>query len=154
MPSSPNRDLRPARVRTPHHQLELADVWVDKSRADRRARRPKESQGLAARVWVLPVELAEGGFTFDCGIRTRLLIPLDEGTLFEIALTIKGRFVAPEEVEEDRARRFARANGLILLWPYARTYCHELARLGGVTAPPLPLLVRTVRGGRVELPAE
>jgi hypothetical protein len=151
LPSSPNVQ-RPSRVRTPPHQLELADVWVDKSRAERRLRRPSDAEGLAARVWHLPVEGAPGALTFVCGIRIRLLIPLDEGALFEVSLWTKARFVAPEEVDLHAAEHFARASSLFLLWPYARTYCQELARLGGVAAPPLPLLARPSTGGRLELP--
>lgn len=99
------------------------------------------------------MSLGEGALTFDCVIRVRVLVPIGEAEVFEIGLWVAGRFVSPAQVEEAAAGDFARASGLFLLWPYARTYCHELARLGGVAAPPLPLLVSPSRGGRIELPS-
>lgn len=154
LPSSPKSGQRPSLAHAPAHQLELADVWIEKSHARRRARRPTDVDGLAGRVWNLPVEVTPGSLTFVCGIRVRLLVPLDELSLFEIDLGMKARFVSADEVIASAADSFARASALYLLWPYARTYSHEIARLGGVTAPPLPLLVRPSPTGHIAFPAE
>jgi len=103
-------------------------------------------------VWNEPVGVGEGSLTFDCTIRLRVLVPVHQAEIFEISVWVTGRFVSHSEVDESAADQFAKASGIFILWPYARVYCGELARLGGVAAPPLPLVVRP-QGGRLELPS-
>lgn len=135
----------------PHHELNLADVWIRRFRAERRPNRPSDPAAPTARARILPVVVGEGALSFDCAISVRVRIPGPGDEIFDGTAELVGRFVAETEVDEARAGAFARASALFLLWPYARTSLDDAARTAGVEGPPLPLLVRP-RGGHIDLP--
>ncbi len=80
-----------------------------------------------------------------------MVVPTTESDVLEIVALLTGRLVSPELVDDDRAEQFARASAIYLLWPYARAFFQDMARMAGVTAPPLPLIYRRLPGGAINL---
>lgn len=58
----------------------------------------------------------------------------------ELEVTAAGSFICREPVDADLANQFAKTNGLVLLWPYLRSYIAMTASAMQIDLPPLPVL--------------
>jgi hypothetical protein len=85
---------------------------------------------------------SDDGRTFTIAVRARVKVPLLEDEVWSASLRLQADFASELEVSDKDAQDFARLSGVFLVWPYARTYLTEFARMAGVTAPMLPLLTR------------
>jgi hypothetical protein len=70
-------------------------------------------------------------------------IPVLGDELFHGDVTVIAYFVdtSDQPIRLGLARRFARAQALYLVWPFARAYLDTLSMMAGVGVPPLPLLL-------------
>jgi hypothetical protein len=129
-------------VRSP---IQAVEIRSDVIEAARRRRRVSEAAAGADayRPSVRLVRFAEDRRAFDVQVIVRVVVPLVEDEVWAARIVILATFASEVDLTRQVARNFARLSGLFLVWPYARTYLTELARMAGVSAPPLPLLLRT-----------
>jgi hypothetical protein len=88
------------------------------------------------------VSLAEDGRSFAIEVQAKVEVPLVDDEVWAASIRLMATFVSDVVLRRTDARAFANASGVFLVWPYARTYLNELARVAGVTAPLLPLVTR------------
>lgn len=88
------------------------------------------------------VNIAEDGRSFTIEVQAKVEVPLVDDEVWAATIRLTATFVSDVVVRRYDARAFANASGVFLVWPYARTYLNELARIAGVTAPLLPLVSR------------
>jgi preprotein translocase subunit SecB len=87
--------------------------------------------------------LAEDGRSLSVRVRASILFRLSDEETWQAHVVLLGNFTSTVEVKPDAAELFAKASGLYVLWPYARAYLDQLARISGIAAAPqLPLIVR------------
>jgi hypothetical protein len=135
-------DEEPAEL--PTHPLQLADVWIARFLAERRAARPDDPPEpsfaipVVRRVRMLP---EDGGFTF--AVRVAVVVPVVQGDIWTATVDLRARVVVTggHPISAAVAREFAKAQGAYLIWPFARSYLDQIARNMGIGAPLLPTLI-------------
>jgi len=126
------------------HPIQALEIRVDAIRTTRRRRAPAESDFTAAshppRVRLRT--LADDGLSFVIEVRAQVLVPLLEDEVWAAELGLVATFVSETHLRRVDVQSFTQLSGVFLVWPYARAYLTELARMAGVTAPLLPLFYR------------
>lgn len=121
--------------------IQLADVFCVRAHIDRRDRQGDE--GAESSEW--NVGLAYSPLDDDArAFRTRLqlnqVIAVLDDELAEIEIVVQGQFASETPIDHDLYLQFVQYTPLVQLWPYARAYIAELARMVGVDLPPIPLI--------------
>ena len=124
--------------------IQVVEIRSDELHASRRRRRPSEAESgaNAYRPSVRLIRLSEDGRSFEIAVVVRVVVPLVEDEVWAARIRLVAIFASDVDVTRGLALAFARQSGLFLVWPYARTHLTELARMAGVSAPLLPLLLR------------
>lgn len=126
------------------HPIQAIDVRADRITAVRRSR-PPGSTDIAPTSHtprVRLVTLDEDGKSFAIEVQAKVEVPLVDDEVWAASIRLTATFVSDVVLRRSDARAFANASGVFLVWPYARTYLNELARVAGVAAPLLPLVSR------------
>jgi hypothetical protein len=125
------------------HVIQLTDVWLERATMRRRPCRegdpPRPNIRLARQRFR---GIHSDGTAFGCSIELNVTVPVLESEQFGAVMKIAASFASEQRIPTAVAREFCRDQSLYLLWPFARSYFHQLAQAGGVTVPPLPLIVR------------
>lgn len=124
------------------HTIQLTNVWVERSISARRSRRDSDTNLPNAHISAMGrVAVAADGKSFTGRLRVRLVVEAGDSEAFDATLVLVAAFAVPTGITGSLARRFARSQGLYLVWPFARAYYDQLGAIHGVAVPPLPLLV-------------
>lgn len=89
--------------------------------------------------------MATDGLSLTVHLRASLFVRLADDEAWSARALLVGEFSSSVPLSEADADYFARSSGLYVLWPFARAQLDQLARLAGVDAPQLPLIVRPGR---------
>jgi hypothetical protein len=89
--------------------------------------------------------MGDDGRALVLSLSARLTVRISPDEVWEARVELLGRFSSSLELTSDDGEYFASSSGLYVLWPFARADIDALARLAGVQAPPLPLLIRPPR---------
>src|SRR5664280_2890976 len=119
------------------HPIQAIEVRADRITAERRPRPPGKTDvaPTSHTPRVRLVNLAEDGLSFAIEVQAQVEVPLVDDKAWEASIRLTATFVSDVVIRRSDALAFANASGLFLVWPYARTYLNELARIAGVTAP-------------------
>jgi hypothetical protein len=124
--------------------IQAVEIRADAVQATRRRRRANEAEADAIyRPSVRLLALGDDHRSFEIEVTVRAVVPLVGDNVWAARIVIVSAFASEVNVSRRLALDFARQSGLFLVWPYARTHLTELARMAGVSAPLLPLLLRT-----------
>lgn len=126
-----------------HHQVQL--VAVTATAVVARVRESRDTDPLEHRITprrATVASLSEDGLVLALNLRASAVVRLAESEVWDARVDLVGRFTSAKALTDDEAAFFARTSGLYVLWPFARSAIDGLARLAGVSAPILPLLVR------------
>lgn len=129
------------------HVVQLSSLNATQLRAQRRAIRASDpvEPRLTPRNAALE-NLADEGRSLVVSLRASLFVRISEEEAWDAQVVLRGRFTSNIELSPHDADYFARSSGLYVLWPFARAYLDQLARLAGIPAAPLlPLIVRPRR---------
>jgi hypothetical protein len=125
------------------HPIQAVEVRVDRISA---GRRPRPADTEITPTSNLPkvrlVSLADDGRSFSIEVRVRVSVPLVDDQAWDADLRIDAKFLSEVKITRPIARAFTDASGVFLVWPFARSYLSELARMSDVPAPFLPLVWR------------
>lgn len=88
------------------------------------------------------MELAEDGRSFSIEVRVQVSVPLVDDQAWDADLRIDAKFLSDVKLTRRLALAFTNASGVFLVWPFARSYLSDLARMAEVKAPILPLVWR------------
>ena len=126
------------------HPIQAVKIRVESVSAGHRARR--EGDDAVQPTTHLPkVRLASVGDdrrSFSIEVRSSVSVPLLEDQVWLADIRISATFTSDIDITRSDAQAFARASGVFLVWPYARTYLSELAAMADVSASLPPLLSR------------
>lgn len=125
------------------HPLQLADVWLDSASFRRRPREESaEVTPPVVQVRIGRAAMAPEPTSFTVTLRLSLSFAIDAKTDFVARLAVAAAFSSDQALSRAPVGQFVRQSSLYVIWPFARSQFASLARLAGVSAPPLPLLVR------------
>ena len=123
------------------HPVQLVDVWLDSSRTERKPTRDGDPEGPTVGIPTVRLRSStpeRDGFI--CALTASMTLGVD-GETWRASAVVCGSFVS-RPLKPTELRHFVRAAALYVMWPYARIFMDQLARMARVAGPALPLFVR------------
>ena len=121
--------------------IQLEDVFCSSTRAERRDRQESDPEDLkGATIELSSTSLDDERLRFRSRLDVGIVAPVLDQEVAEIAVVVQGHFVGMEPISDEAHDEFVAFTPIVQLYPYARAYLADLARMLGVVLPPLPLI--------------
>lgn len=120
------------------YAIQLGAVYCVVARVERSDQVEDQATDQAVRIGSTPLE--EDKRSFKCRLALDWVVPILSGEMAHLEVTVQGQFASTDDISIEDHAAFVSYTPLVMLWPYARAYVAELARMIGAELPPLPLI--------------
>lgn len=122
------------------YPIQLTAAFCVETSASRTDHPPGEppAGGVDGDIALTP--LLEGDRAIAARMTVTYIAPAPADTVVTCRVVVQGDFRSEAPISEEHYQAFIAYTPIALLWPYARGYISDLARMLGVILPPLPTL--------------
>jgi preprotein translocase subunit SecB len=130
---TPEPELQP-------YPVQLIAAHCVECSAERRPHPPDEPPEPKITAELSRTDLVEDGRAFGARLTVGYAVAAPGNAVADLRVVVQGSFSTDEPMNAEQYEAFAAYTPVALLWPYARAYLSDLARMLGLTIAPLPTL--------------